>query len=232
METLYDVLKIVLAIALILGALIMLRDRKQAVKGWFAEYLWPILIFIAVIGVGLWWWLSTSSTPAPSGVKSSGWSSPSLATVRDWVWSSWLWILIVSTVLYVATSFIPKVGGTIKYIVAVGAVSLFTVIPLLAWVTAPNGSDQQRSAMATECVAGRPCALQQQTDGSTVPVRIPDRYGVCFSQVFHQHRDKLGYRTSFLGSPSSDGIGDTFWFTPEKGIPIPQYWLSKAGSSC
>ncbi len=127
----------ILAFFSMIGGIVYAGVNKKEPSATVVKAIVSILVVALVVGGGLWWYLSSSS----------GRTSPSLATVRDWVWSYWLWVIAVGIVAYVATSFIPKVGGTIKYIVAVGAVSLFTVIPLVAWIASPSTAGPQAHTM-------------------------------------------------------------------------------------
>ncbi len=122
-------------------------------------------------------------------------------------------------------------------LLAVVVSMFFVAIPLVAWIASPS----------SECVAGHPCTLQQQSDGSTVPVTIPKEQGVCFDPSFWENLSQLGYRTSFNGSSEklysctrdsvlsgkcNERMGDTFRFIPKKGVLLPQYWFSPGGSNC
>ncbi len=85
---------------------------------------WVIGIPLAIlVGLGLWW-----SLP---------WHSPSLATVRDGIWSSWLYILIVCGIVLVVAIFVGDKLKTALRTAVWGVVAMsFIVIPLLAWVVA------------------------------------------------------------------------------------------------
>ena len=188
----------------------------------------------AVIGVWfVWQFLSTGSLTSLS--------SPSLATVWETTRNLYLWVLFLWLVLGLVILF--KGGehsGALQSVLAGIMVVLFIVNPIIVEVMdagkQPAASTQRQSA--PECTAKNPCTLQKKADGSTVPVKIPEpvgteKYGVCFDKVFFLNRDHLGYHTSFAGRSDGDtSIGNVFWFTPEKDIPLPKYWFTKSKTDC
>ncbi len=96
---------------------------------------WIIGIPLAIlVGLGLWW-----SLP---------WQSPSLATVRDGIWSYWLWILILCGIALGASSIWGGKHKSALQTTAWGvAVMSFIVIPLLAWMVSPPTAGSQAHTM-------------------------------------------------------------------------------------
>ncbi len=115
------------------------------------------IIIVVFVGGGLWWFFGTSSTLAPSGVKSSDWSSPSLATVRDGIWSSWFWILIVCGIFLGAFSIWGGKHKSAQQTAVWGvAAMLFIVIPLLAWIVSPSVENSSRVTRSEIPLASSP----------------------------------------------------------------------------
>lgn len=187
---------------------------------------------VLVVGGGIWWlWPSATSD----------WSSPSLATVWMWTKSYWLYIMFVFVGALIALTVWGDDHKAMLQTTAWGIVAmLFAVIPLLAWVVGNQSS---------ECITGHPCELQQKSDGSTVPVSIQSGQWICFDTTFWDNLSQLGYRTSFRGGPEklygctrdsvlsgkcNERMGDTFRFTPTKGVPLPKYWFTSQqdGHNC
>ena len=82
--------------------------------------------------------------------------------------------------------------------------------------------------------------LHVRTDGSTKIVSVPDGKNVCFETSFWMNLSRLGYRTSdgvgpekpytcteeeVVSNTCHERIGNTFQFTPQKGVPLPRYWF-------
>ncbi len=129
MKILIVVVAILAVIALFLGVLLMLRNRKDepdAKGGWFAmKYLWYALLVAGVIVALLavtWLWPSQSPSL----------ESPSLKTVWEGTKNHWLWIVLILGLPFFLL-FISKEpwAKALQWFLATVAVMLFIGIPLV-----------------------------------------------------------------------------------------------------
>lgn len=159
MEILYEYLEILdghleallivlVVIALILGAILMYKCKKQNGEelkskdglGGYAKPLWIIPIVLTLIGAGVWWWLTSTSSETQ---KSGSWQSPSLKEVGVFAQSYWLLILIVWGVGAILLLNAGKEWIATFQTVLLGVVfTLLIGFPAWTWISSPSSTSQ------------------------------------------------------------------------------------------
>ena len=103
----------------------------------------------------------------------------------------------------------------------------------------PQQQQQKQAVVAAEevCTKTRPCSPIQQVDGSTTVVKTKEGTSLCFDSSFFTNLSRLGYTTSYQGGTemkpgctTQSCSLDSFRFTPEEGVPLPNYWFVPEGS--
>lgn len=116
-------------------------------------WYWPAVIagsLATIIGIALIGWFVWLAYTGLAG------GSPSLANVADAAWRHWLVIVIVGVFLFVALTFVPRVGGMLRTIVACAVVGLLAVVPFLAWVVSPSAPGPTVDARSGVVLASAP----------------------------------------------------------------------------
>ncbi len=139
---------------------------------------------------------------------------------------------------------IPKEMSNLVRVVAI-VVAIFMGINAAAPITRGRKMPEtHRTALVVpECDITRAThlyTLHVRADGSTKVISVPNGKNVCFGTSFWMNLSRLGYRTSdgvgserpytctkeeVVSNTCHERIGNTFQFTPQKGVHLPRYWF-------
>lgn len=176
------------------------------------------------------------------------WGNPGFAAVNAWVWTNWLLVLLVASIIAAMVAYnAPWARKHALSVLLRILVFLFFVTGLMDWsyrnIINPTTSTSAAKGVTppvrsqASCTRENPCTPAMSSDGQTMPLPVRSGTSICFDAAFWQYKAKLGYTTSFGGiemSPGCTSAGcymDTFWFKPEGQVPLPKYWFVPQGST-
>lgn len=201
-----------------------------AEKSWFVKYQLSIALILA--GAAIFFW--GLYTP---GLK--------LRQVGDWSWDNWFWLLVFGGILIALSRLNAKALGELAKKLETGTIIalllLFFGFPMWFGIMDFFSPLQHPARHATQlpvtCTSFERCTPILRADGTTELVRMKEGRSLCFDSSFAENLSRLGYVTSYKGVETASACTaasckmDSFRFTPESGVRLPEYWFVPEGSA-
>ncbi|MDE1925380.1 MAG: hypothetical protein KGH79_04380 [Patescibacteria group bacterium] len=199
----------------------------QTVKtGNKTSFWWSIVLVLTGLAIAYW------------GMYSPIIETPSVTSVGSWSWAHSLPLLAFWGVLALLIKLNAKEAAkTLQWVLAVVVCMLLFGFPTLS---------RLKGSFSPDCVAGHPCVLSQNDDGSSGVVDVPKGKVACFEPWMWSHLDELGLTISYQAAGASERpfpcslkevyggsctvTYDHFSFKPGHPVPLPKYWFVASGS--
>ena len=201
----------------------------MSMRGWVKKNTWSILILVVGVVAVYWGFQNTQMRTGGCGELELG----SLAPASLHLGLRYALIALNAKALGTA------VASTLHFVLAGVMLLLFVVLPFIGWVNEDSPPPAPKAAMRSEegCTKLNPCTPLRRADGSTEKVHMKGETSLCVDDSFFANLPRLGYVTSYQGTEKNPGCttvsckSDTFWFTPQAGVPVPKYWYVAEGST-